>query len=138
MTIHQSRSPFLIPGISQHYSKLFIPTSSSELIQDEFGNWVMAGVIEQEYLVFFKRPRLRPAYLPTPGLDSSSVELSGYLVQPMFFPASFQPPDRVPCLLKTPNGEISGEFLIHLTPGSTVGADAITGQKITGVFTKGR
>ncbi len=133
-----TQSPFNLPGITV-LSKIFAPSQGSNLVEDELGNVQLEAGSETVYEVFLKRPTKETFYLPREGFDSEAVELEGYLVNPMFFAPEIQPPIRLKCLLAAPQGGfIEGEFLLKITPGSTVGADKITGQKIQGVFTKNR
>ncbi len=69
------------------------------------------------------------------GVDSQAIEkLEGYLVAPMFFPSDLVLPDRLRCVLTTANGTTGGSFLLDLLPAGP--ADALTGQKIRGSFSK--
>ncbi len=119
-------------------SRLLIPQTDSNaaLVQDEIGNWRLPELPDLEYTAYFCTCRpTNNKYLPTDnGLDSESLKLEGYLVEPMILPDGFIPPDRIKCYIPSANGEIAGEIRLEIVPESVAGLAAVVGQKIKGRF----
>lgn len=114
-----------------------VPVNNSTVVvlDPTTGNYQEIGSEFEEYLVFLKQKKLtETGSFQTnyrAGIDDGTIDLSGYLVEPMFFPDFVRLPASFEARIKLGNGEwIDGELNIKVTIGSAVGADAITGQPI--------
>ena len=113
--------------------------SSGGLVRDNKNNWQPSVTTEEQYKVYLrvKSNSRNTNYLPSQGVDSEAIELTGYLVNPMFFPEGFIIPESLPCELTMPSGDLmKGNFRLNIVPGNP--ASRIAGQEIQGTFTRER
>ena len=127
-------SPLDNPALN--FSFLYVPETSDTLVRDENNNWVLPETGETQYKVYLKERTAERSYLPSQGVNSETIELEGYLVNPMFFPEDFVIPNDLRCELSVPNGLMDGTLRLSIVPANP--ATAIVGQKIQGFFTRKR
>jgi len=128
-------SPLDNPALN--FSYLYSPQYSDTLQLDEKNNLRREKIGEEEYKVYLKeRTQERSRYLPSQGISTETIELTGYLVTPMFFSENFVIPNELRCRLSVPNGFMEGTLRLNIVPGNP--ASFIIGQKIQGFFTRKR
>jgi hypothetical protein len=102
------------------------------------GNWQYNETITQ-YLAFLKQKSITQLGSFTTnfsqGIDSSSIEVYGYLVEPMFFPKDVIFPVDYKARIRIYSDTWSDGILsLKGLVASAVGADLIVGQSIAGIW----
>lgn len=113
---------------------LQIPNGEGTLvINPETGNYEQQETfIPYQAILMVKNS---PLTIRTEGVDNSSIEVKGYLIDPMVFPTNFSLPATVACsFFDIDNRVTKGNLELNIIP-DPFKVGAITGQRLEGTFT---